>query len=272
MLMRGRLPIAVLLCLGAASFVFSQPNRFEDSYELALRTQAFTTALVEGDTREMYRMFTPAFRDEIPFARFDSAVTAWVAGRKIAKARRKVVDIKGLSGYVSNWIVFAGEPDYRYIYGSWLKNGEIWELEWLSRILDQSFQYGRKDTANLRLVAEAGLRYLLSKDGLKRLKGRLVRPDTIVMVRRSDADIFLPSLDGTPIVFVAPGDTASCAARPRSQYCLRFGTARIFGNIAEVVIDVLATGPGPLPARQGLKVFVQRYRNGWQFVSVARAW
>jgi hypothetical protein len=266
--MIGRLPVAILLFLGTASSVLPQPSQFKDNYELALRSQAFAEALVENDTRTMYRMFTPAFREQNSFARFDTAFARWGRGRSIVRARRKVVDIQALSGYVSNWVVFAGETDYNYLYGSWVKNGRVWELAWLSRILNQSFQYGQDDSADLRNAAEAALRYLLSPVGWKRLRGRLARPDTVVMVRNEDSGVWFAELDGRPVVWVTGVDSLAISRIP---FAMRFAMGRVFGGLAEVVIDVLCARPELAPRRQGLKVYLDKKRGVWKFNSAARA-
>jgi hypothetical protein len=269
--MRNRLLTACLLWLGTVSCLFAR-NAFKDNYELALRSQAFVEALVRGDSRAMYEMFAPAFRAENSFARFDSAVGGWIAGRRVVKARRKVVDVKGVSGYISTWVVFAGERKYRYLYQNWLKDGKTWDIVWISRILDQSFQYGRQDTVQMRQAAEAGVRYVLSRQGRANFRERPARPDTVVMIRRDLPEEHGFQLDGLPVVWVTPEELAACAPMPRVPFYVGLAMVRVFGDMAEVAVDVFPSADSAVARRRGVKIYLEQHKGVWQFHSIGKVW
>jgi len=269
--MRNRLLTACLLWLGTASCLFAR-NAFKDNYELGLRSQAFVEALVRGDSRTMYEMFVPAFRAENSFARFDSAVARWIAGGRMLKARRKVVDVKDVSGYISTWVMFAGEHKYRYLYQNWLRGGKTWDIVWVSRILDQSFQYGRQDTVQTRHAAEAGVLYVLSRQGRANFRERPARPDTVVMVRHDLPEEHGFQLDSLPVVWVTLREMAAHAPMPRAPFYVGLAMVRVYGDMAEVAVDVFPSPDSAMARRRGVKVYLEQHKGVWQFHSIGKVW
>jgi hypothetical protein len=268
--MRGRAHVA-LLALGAVSLLLSN-NPMEDNYELSLRVQGFTEALVRRDARAAYRFFNSTFRDEIPFVRFDSAFRNWYGTGRVVKAQHKVVDVQGSSGSVSTWVVFEGERDARYLFQSWLLSKNTWELVWVSRIIDESFQYGRSDTAELRRVAQTALRHALTAPILARLSGRPRRPDTVVLVRLGQPEEAEVTVEGAKTVWLSPAQVGDLAILPRVPFYVGFGIVRVLGEIAEVAVDFYPTPYGRLPRRQSVKVLLRRATDGWRFSSATRVW
>ncbi len=262
------------LSSGAASAV-SPATRLKSNYELALQTELLTEAVVANRPRDIYRMFTPAFAAEHSYASFDSALTRWFRGRRIVRASHKVVDIKGPSGYVSSWFVFAGEHDYNYVYQNWLNTGHGWELVWLSRILDTSFTFGQNDSLGLVNAAEAGLRYVLSKPGLDLFKSGFVRPDTVVMVRLGRPGEGEFRFDSLPVCWVTPEEIRAGVSLPRTQFLLNLALVRLIGDMALVAVDVTPTARGFLGRKRharGIEVFLQRVGNDWRFSDVGKKW
>jgi len=269
-LSRGRAR-AILIVLGTASLLLAD-NPMEDNYELSLRVQDFTEALVRRDTRAIYRFFNSAFRDEIPFARFDSAARSWYGNGRVVRAQHKVVDIQGPVGAVSIWPVFAGERNSRYLFQSWLLNGAAWELVWVSRMIDESFQYGRRDTAELRRVAQTALRHALTPPILGRLSGRPSRPDTVVLVRLGQPEETDMAVEGAKAVWLSPAQVGDLAVLPRVPFYVGFGIVRVFGDIAEAAVDFYPTPYGRLPRRQSVKVMLRRAAEGWRYTHATRVW
>jgi hypothetical protein len=261
------------LSSGAASAV-SPAARLKSNYELALHTQRLTEAVVAAQSRDVYRMFAPAFAAEHSFTSFDSAFTRWYRGRRIVRASHKVVDIKGPSGYVSSWFVFEGERNYNYVYQNWLNTGHGWELVWLSRILDTSFTFGQTDSLELVKAAEAGLRYVLSKPGLELFKAGLVRPDTVVMVRlgRPGEGEFRFDL---PVYWTTPAEIRAGVRPPRTQFLLNLALVRLIGDVAIVAVDVTPTARDILGRKRhtrGVEVYLERAGNEWRFTDVGKRW
>ncbi|MEO0077930.1 MAG: hypothetical protein ABIK86_02910, partial [candidate division WOR-3 bacterium] len=209
---------------------------------------------------------------EIPFIRFDSAVRVWYGAGRVVRAQHKVVDVQGPAGSVSTWVVFEGERDSRYLFQSWLLNRNTWELVWVSRILDESFQYGRSDTVELRRVAQVALRHVLTPPILARLAGRPRRPDTIVLVRLNQPEESEMIVDGAKTMWLLPEEISDLAVLPRVPFYVGFGIVRIFGDVAEAAVDFYPTPYGRLPRRQSVKVLLRRSTEGWRYAHATRVW
>jgi hypothetical protein len=227
---------------------------------------------VRRDARTIYRMFNGTFRAEVPFVRFDSSFEQWYGPGRITRARHKVVGIRGPVGSVSTWAVFRGERSHRYLYQSWLKNGGTWDLVWISRIIDESFQYGRDDTVELRRVAAVALRHALKPEVLARLSGRPRLPDTVIILRRGLPEESGLAIDGATVVWVSPDSVCDEACFPRIPFYVGFGIVRIFGDVAEAAIDFHPTPAGPLRRREVIKVLLSRDRGEWRFSAADRVW
>jgi len=272
--LRGRLLLLFAVLAGAASAV-SPATKLKSNYTLALQTERLTEAVVANRPRDMYRMFTPAFAAEHSFASFDSALARWFRGRRIVRASHKVVDIKGPSGYVSSWFVFAGERDYNYVYQNWLNTRHGWQLVWLSRILDTSFTFGQSDSLELVRAAEAGLRYVLSKPGLELFKAGFRRPDTLVMVRLGRPGEGEFRFDSLPVYWTTLEKMKQGGCVPRAQFLLNLALVRLMGEMALVVVDVTPTGRdllGRARRRRGIEVYLERAGNDWRFSDVGKKW
>ncbi len=272
--LRGRLLLLFAGLAGAASAV-SPAARLKSNYELALQTERLTEALVANRARDVYRMFTPAFAAQHSFASFDSALSRWYGGRRIVRASHKVVDIKGPSGYVSSWFVFAGERDYNYVYQNWLNTGHGWELVWLSRILDTSFMFGQTDSLELVRAAEAGLRYVLSKPGLALFKSGFRRPDTVVIVRLGRPGEGEFRFDSLPVYWTTPAEIRAGVCLPRTQFLLNLALVRLVGDVAMVAVDVTPTTRDFLGRKRharGVEVYLKRAGSEWRFFEIGKKW
>lgn len=275
-LRNSRLAAVLLLVamLTTAAPAVSPAARLKSNYELALHSQSFTEAVVANQSREIYRMFTPGFAAEHSFARFDSALARWSRGRRIVRASHKVVDIKGPSGYVSSWFVFAGERNHNYVYQNWLNSGRGWQLVWLSRILDTSFAFGQVDSLALVKASEAGVRYVLSRSGLALFKSGFERPDTVVMLRLGrpgEGEYRLES----PVYWTTPEEIRAGIRLPRTEFLLHLALVRLIGDIALVVVDVTPTTRDLLGRKRrprGVEVYLKRAGTEWEFLEVGKKW
>ncbi len=264
----------LFLALAGAAFAVSPATKLKTNYELALQTERLTEAIVANRPRDVYRMFAPAFAAEHSFATFDSAFARWYRGRRIIRASHKVVDIKGPSGYVSSWFVFAGEHDYNYVYQNWLNTGHGWELVWLSRILGTSFTFGQTDSLQLVAAAEAGLRYVLSKPGLAIFKAGFKRPDTAVIVRLGRPGEGTYDL-GLPVFWATPAEIRAGAGLPRAQFLINLALVRVIGDVALVVVDLTPTGRdifGRKRHMRGIEVYLKRAGPAWVFSDIGKKW
>jgi hypothetical protein len=249
--MSGRFPkLAVLVAGAALSFAAAQPRSYST---LENRTQDLTRTLVAGDARELFRLFVPAFREEISFARFESTLNAWYAGRTVKSARSKVVDIRGPGGYASTWVTFAGDERVFYMFQRWLHTSAGWNLIWLTNILDQSFQYGRADTVELEAVIDASMRFLLEGGGLARIRRGLLPPDSVfVLHTRTRESEFIAD---RPVFWFAESKPDRDAIR--APYYFRVQLAQVLGEIALCNIDLKPTdprNPGTLGRRRSIEL------------------
>ena len=267
-----------MLCLsflaGAASAV-SPATRLKTNYELAHQTERLTEALVGNRSRDIYRMFTPSFTAEHSFARFDSALSHWTRGRRVIRASHKVVEIAGPAGYVSSWLVFAGATDYNYVYQSWLNTPHGWQLVWLSRILDSTFNYGQNDSLELTRAAEAGLRYVLSNPGLAQFHSGYRRPDTLVMLRYNRPGEGEFHFYGLPVYWTTMAQILDGGYVPQAQFLLSLGLVRLMGDMALVAIDVTPTARGQIGRsrrRKGIEVYLERAGGVWRFRDIGKVW
>jgi hypothetical protein len=266
------LPALLLVAMAAHSAETSRPRSY---YLLEHRAQRFAEALVAGRGREVYDLFVPAFQAENSFARFDSALRAWYGGRRTSMGRARVQDIGGLGGSVATWVVFQNEIDYSYVFSSWLFTADTWQLTWVSNIIDQSFQYGRRDTTGLRRVADAALRHLVIERGLKVIHRRLPIPDTLVVVLRDIGAGSELTVPGHPVVMIDPERLRRPGRLPRVPYLFDFALIRILGDVALCAVDIRPPErdrPGMLDRRRGLQLYFRRDGDGWEFVSSGRVW
>jgi hypothetical protein len=235
--MDGRFLRLMLLVTGAAvTSAGVQPRSYA---HLETRAQDLTQTLVTGDGREMFRLFVPAFQQEIPFARFDSTLSAWYNGRTVVSARSKVVDIRGLGGYVSTWVHFTGEERVSYLFQRWVHAKAGWELVWLTNILDQSLLYGRADTAELESIIEASLRFLVEGGGLALVRKGLLPPDSIFVVHTRTRDN--TTISGRPAVWLDQSRPDREAVK--APYYFRIQLAQVLGGIALCTVDLKPTRP-----------------------------
>jgi hypothetical protein len=271
---KGCSRVILLVVAGAAVSVLSAAS-FQNNYELGVRSELFTEALVANRGRDLYGLFCPEFRTQNSYARFESTLNRWYHGRRIKKARRRVEEISGIGGHVSTWVVFEGASDYEYLFQSWLRVGSNWQLVWVSRLLDKSFEYGRSDTIQARRVTEAALRYALSPAGLGRFRRGFRRPDTLLMLEHGASDTRLARIDRTPLVWMTPDELRALGANRRPPFVMAVSGLRVLGDVAVVMIDVLPGNKadfGRFGNNRGQQVYLTLRKGQWVFHSVGKAW
>ncbi len=255
--------VAVLLLVGA-----DRP-----APELDGQAQRLTEYLVGGRTRELYRLFLPAFQQEQSFARFDSAYRRWVRGRTFSRSRSRASNVQGLGGHVSTWVIFEEEPDYSYIYSSWLQTADGWRVMWMTNVLDQSFQYGISDSAAMDRAAETALRHLLD-GGLGDVDRRLPVPSPVVAVWDGRRGERTQLLDGRDVIWLSV-DEARRGGLPGTPFLFHFALVRVLGDIAIIAVDLRPTDPddpGVLGRRRSIRLYFEYADGGWRYNSTSRVW
>lgn len=231
------------------------------------RVRVFTEALILADARTVFDLFVPTFRQEIGFARFDSALRSWRADRRPAIGQGRVVITRGISGQASTWVVFAGEDDYDYVYQGWVFADETWQLGWLSNILNASFDYGNRDSIEVRAIRAAALDWLVNDGGLREIPPGYRRPDTLLVI---DTSGFAGWLPGQPTAVCTPEQFRAGTGLPAVPFGLRFALTRSFGNVALCAVDLRPLKPrrpGAAGRTRSIQIFLTRGRDGWHYNS-----
>ncbi len=245
-------------------------------YQLNHKAQKVSSAILNNDSRTIYELFVPAFRQEIEFFRFDSALKAWVKNRRIAQINTRLIEIRGRGGHISTYVTFQGKQDYEYIYGNWLFTDSGWQLVWLSNILDQTFQYGSRDTLSMFELADVALEHILSPTTRKLLRiNKLDLSETLYallpMINRETTSISC----NRPVVWL-PGNTDISKRIPKTvPYYLEFGQIRIFGSFARTAIDIKprsSFGLKMIGRRRGIELYLKISKQKWTFDSTGKTW
>jgi hypothetical protein len=262
-----------LLLIAVAVVRATEPK---PEYQLMLRAQQVSSALMNNDTRTIYELFVPAFRQEIPFARFDSAVRTWHQGRRIARINTRLIDTRGRGGHISTYLYFSGEKKYDYLYQSWLFTDAGWQLVWISRILNQSFQFGSQDTPTMRKVALTALDHAFSRNGLKKVHLLdLPLPDTIFVFQTLFPPESVTYLKQQPLVWL-DDDQDPKQRLPRSiPYYCQLGQVRILGSLALTAVDfypVAPAGKKALGRNRSLEIYLKNEDQQWLFDSFGKLW
>jgi hypothetical protein len=267
------LPKIYCLLLLVAAALATEPK---PEYQLSLRAQQVSNALMNNDPRTIYDLFVPVFRREIPFSRFDSAIRAWHQDRRIARIQTRLVDTRGRGGHISTYLYFFGERNYEYLYQSWLFTDSGWQLVWISNLLNQSFQFGSLDTPAMKKVALAALAYAFTRDGLKKLRLLPVPlPDTIFVLQSLFPAESTGWVGPRPVVWLVQDlDPKQRLPRTIPYYC-RLGQIRIFGSIALATVDfypVASAGKQALGRYRSLEIYLKKEDQQWLFDSFGKLW
>ncbi|MEO0073691.1 MAG: hypothetical protein ABIK43_03390 [candidate division WOR-3 bacterium] len=259
-----RAQAALLLLL-----VISSACAAGDAFSLGLKVEEFTAALIDNRPRDIYQLFVPAFRDEVSFSRFESSYVRWLAGRRPAKARPKVIGISGLGGHVSTYIVFSGEEEHTYVYQAWLNDNGIWRLVWLSGILESRVQYGSQDLSHSGVIVAAALEHLFSAAAPSFLWRELSLPETVLIVYDS-VRLTVNAAAGRPVVWVTPLELSRREA-PATNLVCAVPMVRVFGDVALVAVDFLEKGHArTFTRRRSVQVYLERSDSGWRFRSMGK--
>lgn len=266
-----KLSLPLILIITAVFAVKPKPE-----YQLNLKVQQVGSALVNGNSREIYRMFVSAFCQEHGLARFDSVVKAWQGQRRISRVRSQLIDIRGLGGHASTYVVFEGERDYKYLYQSWIYTDSGWQLTWISSILDQSFQYGLRDTAAIRSVVRLALGFLISPEGRKWIRaGKVSLPDTIIVVTQRALGESLSVLNHHYVRWRQAEEIKQNPIPAQVPFYCELGMVRVYGSIAQVTVDLKPwseAGKRMLKKPKGTEVYLKREKKGWAVHSVGKRW
>ncbi|MGQ9678393.1 MAG: hypothetical protein ACUVUD_03835 [bacterium] len=268
-----KLPFILFFLLSDLTFAVEP----KPEYQLELKVKQLGEAILNCNQRALYQTFVPVFRREVEFSRFDSAFDRWLHGRRPFRVMSKVVEKRGLGGYVSTYVYFEGEKDYEYLYHSWIYTDSGWELAWVSGLLNQSFLYGRSETLAMRAVAQAALEFFLSPEGLRWLRlGKIALPETIVVVQRGRIEEGAMVISGHTALWQTPLVMRDKPAFPLMPLYCEFGMVRVFGSVALAVLDFKSWpyyhGRRVLKRPRGMEIYLKKQGEEWQVSSVGKVW
>jgi len=268
-----------------------------DTLELVERAAEFAAALGNGRSIKLYHLFNPIFRDEISFHVFDSALKSWQGGKTIGRVATTHVEVQGMSGLISSHVYFQEpreRPDdetlpdvapsgrtrprpggYDFLFQTWLRAAEGWELMWISKILDPiAMDYGRRDTADLRQILQLALDEIVTREGIERALGLKNPSKRLILVSQGVPPVNL-KLPEKRVIWLSKDSIDFYQQRYDIVYYIEILPLRVIGNIAVGAFDVVPVtgGSGATSNRpRSIKLFFRRTDNKWGFASYGSRW
>lgn len=272
----------VLLPPGAVSSLVT--GAANDTSSLRGRELEFVAALNAGRVDRIYRLFNSDFRDELTEAELAEGVRLWLAGRKVRRIVITHIEVSGLSGLVSSNVYFersdstrtASGPAEDYLFQSWIRTRQGWQLLWLNKILDPVAQdYGRRDTGAIREIIQLSLDEVVTRTGLERTLGVAVGGAPIVLLSHGAADRAV-SLAGRDVLWLTREEIAARQQQLGITFYIDIQPIRVLKHIAIGTFDVIPLYPSPDGRRRprSIKLFLVREsaHGKWEFADYGSRW
>lgn len=268
---------------GVISVVVS--GRAGDTSTLGGRVANFADAFADGRFDEVYRLFNSDFRDEVPEARLDSALNLWLAGRNVHRVGITHIEITGPSGMVSSNIYFdepapgsepATIPESEYLFQSWIRTAEGWQLLWLSKVLDPiALNYGHRDTAALQEILQLALDEIITRTGLEQKLGVSSGTAPIVLLSHGSSDRVI-SLAGRNVLWLSHEEIQGRYRELGISFYIDVQPIRVLKRLAIGTFDIISLPRGgvtPQRTRSIKLLFVRDSEHGkWEFADYGAKW
>jgi hypothetical protein len=264
-----------------SSLVTGVPN---DTSTLRGRELEFIDALNAGRVGRIFRLFNSDFREEITEDQLADGIRLWLAGRKIRRIAVTHIEVAGLSGLVSSNVYFERSDTSRnarassqdYLFQSWIRTPDGWQLLWLNKILDPVAQdYGRRDTGAIREVLQLSLDEIITGTGLERTLGVEVSGAPIVLLSHGASDRAV-SLTGRKVLWLTRAEIADREQQLGIKFFIDVQPIRVLKHIAIGTFDIVPLSPGPDGRRRprSIKLFLVRdsARGKWEFADYGSRW
>lgn len=256
-----------------------------DTSTLRDRAADFNAAFADGEFAKVYRLFNSDFRDEVPEARFESALRQWLAGRNVRRVGITHVEIKGLTGLVSSNIYFdesapgagpATIPETEYLFQSWIRTRVGWELLWLNKVLDPiAMDYGHRDTAALQEILQLALDEIITRTGLEQRLGISSKGAPIVLLVHGASDREV-SLAGRKVLWLSREEIQARYRELGVPFYIDVQPIRVLKYLAIGTFDIISLPQGNAPTQRirSIKLlFVRNSEHGkWEFADYGAKW
>lgn len=273
---------AVLLPPGTVSSLVT--GVANDTSSLRGRELELIEALSAGRVGRIYRMFNSDFRDELTEDQLAAGIRLWLAGRKVRRIAVTHIEVSGLSGLVSSNVYFERSDSSRmtpgewedYLFQSWIRTPDGWQLLWLNKILDPVAQdYGRRDTSAIQEIIQLSLDEIITRTGLERTLGVAIGGAPIVLLRRGAPDRSV-SLTGREVLWLTREEIATRQRQLGIAFYIDIQPIRVLKHIAIGTFDIIPVIRGPDDRRRprSIKLFLVREsaHGRWEFADYGSRW
>jgi hypothetical protein len=237
----------------------------------------FINALARKDGLVIHRMFNSTFQREIPPQKLQAAIDRWYAGRSFKKVKFGRVNIFGLSGHITSWVLFQNSNVPAFIYQYWIKTDRGWRLMWLTGILNhKEFIYGVSDTIAQKEIVQLMLEKAVSNLGLEKIFPQVDLAYNIAIIHRSGQGDVKINLPHNRIFWLTKEELHSKYNRLKINTYLEFGMVRVMDNIALGALDIIpitsALPPPEIKRRRSISMFFQKENDKWVFAGYGSMW
>ncbi|MEO0114223.1 MAG: hypothetical protein ABIK93_01955 [candidate division WOR-3 bacterium] len=282
--MRIIIALIISLILAVAIFFIAQSNLkspksapIQAKSELLKFGIEFINALAQKDGGRIYRMFNSTFQKEIPLSQLQSAIDRWYEGKSFRGVKFGRVNIFGLSGHITSWVLLKGSKVPKFIYQYWIKTKQGWRLMWLTGILNhRDFVYGVSDTLAQQEIVGLMVEKAVSNLGFEDIFSGVDFTYNIAILHRpgqSDVKINLPH---NRVLWLTEEELHSKYNQLKINTYLEFGMVRVMDNIALGALDIIPipqARPRPeIKRRRSISMFFQKENGRWQFAGYGSKW
>ncbi len=255
------------------------PREKMGSNEMTLllrETKKFNAFLKKGDAKSIYDLFNETFKREIPFEKFALSFNHWIADKKGKRVETRFINITGLFGQVSTWI-WEDKRRYHYLFHNWIKTDSGWRLQWLSKILNEDFDYGRRDTVLGKELLKLAVEKAISLNGFKEKFPHFVIPRNIVFLKKGRPEEGSLSFPKFRVLWLTLEEIRKKHRLLSIPVYFDFGAIRIIDNIATVYLDIIPIQSEKIEKRyrrriRGLQFQFKRENGRWNFISYGAKW
>jgi hypothetical protein len=268
---------------GVISVVVS--GRTSDTSTLGDRAAEFGDAFADRQFDKVYRLFNSDFRDEVTEMQLDRTLNLWLAGRNVRRVSTTHIEVKGLSGLVSSNIYFnesapgagpAKIPEFEYLFQSWIRTAEGWQLLWLNKVLDPiALDYGHRDTAALQEILQLALDEIITGTGLEQKLGISSGSAPIVLLVHGASDRVV-SLSGRKVLWLSREEILAQQRQLGISFYIDVQPIRVLKHLAIGTFDIISLPQGnarPQRTRSIKLFFVRDSEHGkWEFADYGAKW
>ncbi|MDH5683895.1 MAG: hypothetical protein OEZ20_05475 [candidate division WOR-3 bacterium] len=245
--------------------------------ELLKYETKFLNALAKKDGTKIHRLFNPAFQRKFSKDQVQEALVQWYSDQSYRTAKIGIVNIVGISGHITSWISFRNSPETKFIYQYWINNDSVWQLMWLTGILNhEDFEYGDYDTLAQREIMQLMLEETVSDSGFEKLFQQIDLTNTVVILRQPDRKQFSVRLPKNRVLWLTEDELKENYPFLGINTYLEFGIVRILDGIAIGALDIVpihsAKPPPRIQRRHSVSMLFKKENKSWIFTGYGSIW